>query len=247
MPTTRKKAAAKPAPAATPPAVVDTPRDPKDGAFEIRPAVLQRFIRSITPAASTDEARPILTGIYLDCDLERLIMAATDSYRLYRITARADMLAATAPVPCRALIPRAWLLRLAQALSTFGSAPPIKMRVTPNASGRIEALFDAKDGRQEAMSTETIRGDYPHFEQMIATYASSTAMTYPVAFNPRYFADMLRSSNVFAGGADSPRPVRIRTMDPLKASIFEQHDVDGNRLEMMLMPVRVPDAPKPMP
>ncbi len=45
-------------------------------------AVLKRSLQQVTMAASTDEARPVLTGILVHTKDGKLFMAATDSYRL---------------------------------------------------------------------------------------------------------------------------------------------------------------------
>lgn len=50
--------------------------------WSISSSVLKRGLQQVVPAASTDEARPVLTGIYVHSHEGRLYMAATDSYRL---------------------------------------------------------------------------------------------------------------------------------------------------------------------
>jgi DNA polymerase III subunit beta len=44
--------------------------------------VLKKSLQQVVMAASTDEARPVLTGVLLHTSEGRLLMAATDSYRL---------------------------------------------------------------------------------------------------------------------------------------------------------------------
>ncbi|HSX36485.1 MAG TPA: DNA polymerase III subunit beta [Patescibacteria group bacterium] len=44
--------------------------------------VLKKSLQQVVIAASTDEARPVLTGVYLHTNSGKLYMAATDSYRL---------------------------------------------------------------------------------------------------------------------------------------------------------------------
>lgn len=45
-------------------------------------AILKRSLQQVTLAASSDEARPVLTGVYVHTNEGVLYMAATDSYRL---------------------------------------------------------------------------------------------------------------------------------------------------------------------
>jgi DNA polymerase-3 subunit beta len=44
--------------------------------------VLKKGLQQVAFAASTDEARPVLTGVYMHATDDKLYMAATDSYRL---------------------------------------------------------------------------------------------------------------------------------------------------------------------
>ncbi len=50
--------------------------------FSIPAQELKRALQQVVFAASTDEARPVLTGVYLHTHDDALKMAATDSYRL---------------------------------------------------------------------------------------------------------------------------------------------------------------------
>jgi DNA polymerase-3 subunit beta len=50
--------------------------------WKIKAPVLKKALAQVVIAASSDEARPVLTGVYLHTDSGKLYMAATDSYRL---------------------------------------------------------------------------------------------------------------------------------------------------------------------
>lgn len=50
--------------------------------LSINGSVLKRALQQVVFAASSDEARPVLTGVYLHAEDSGLHMAATDSYRL---------------------------------------------------------------------------------------------------------------------------------------------------------------------
>lgn len=43
-------------------------------------------VGQVARAASTDDARPVLTGVYVEASSDELILAATDSYRLAVLT-----------------------------------------------------------------------------------------------------------------------------------------------------------------
>ena len=54
----------------------------KGQSWSISGSVLKRGLQRVTPAASSDEARPVLTGITVHTHEGALFIAATDSYRL---------------------------------------------------------------------------------------------------------------------------------------------------------------------
>src|SRR5512135_250640 len=60
----------------------------------IAPAALRTMIDQVVFAASTDESRPALTGVLCKLDGDRLLLAATDGYRL---SVRRTVLPAPAP------------------------------------------------------------------------------------------------------------------------------------------------------
>ncbi len=71
-------------------------------AFETDAAVFAETVARIKRAASRDESRPVLTGALVRFEAERLVMAATDSYRLAVSEAP---LASAPPEPLEAIIP----------------------------------------------------------------------------------------------------------------------------------------------
>jgi len=71
-------------------------------AFETDAATFAEVVNRVKRAASRDESRPVLTGALVRFEAERLVMAATDSYRL--AVAEAPLKDA-APEPLEAIIP----------------------------------------------------------------------------------------------------------------------------------------------
>jgi hypothetical protein len=241
-------AAVEPAPAPVvvlpePPAPVVPDHTPLDGCFELDARTVARYVKAIIGAASTDQGRPILTGVYVDANGERLIMVATDSYRLYRITHpwRGDAASSGAVSPCRAIVPASWLSRVVRGHRWYGNEP---LRVTFGL-GRVTATYRADDLRQESMSTESIVPSaavgYPNFEPLFTSALSADKVQYPAAFNPEYLGAALRAAKLFRG-AGGNAPVRLHGIDPLKASLFTVIADDGTNavFDMLLMPVRVP-------
>lgn len=79
---------------------------------------LATVIAQVARAASSDEARPVLTGVFVEAHADELVMAATDSYRLGMTT-----LAWSFPHgDATALVPARSLLEAARALPGDGEA-----------------------------------------------------------------------------------------------------------------------------
>lgn len=243
----KKPAPMGPEPAPVVPVAVD--HSPLDGWFELAPRTMTRYVKAIIGAASTDNSRPILTGVYVDANTDRLIMVATDSYRLYRITHPWTGVTLKA---CRGIVPASWLSRVVR--QSFANKAP-KMRFAFE-NRRVDATYVSGDGRRESMSTELIDGKVPDglnpstvggptyyvsFESIFSSALSADKVVYPAAFNPEYLGAALRAAKLFRGSGGNA-PVRLHGIDPLKASLFTVIADDGTNavFDILLMPVRVP-------
>ena len=58
------------------------PTAEENDTITLAPAALRHMIQQVTFAASTDESRPTLTGVYITTEDGRLVFVATDGYRL---------------------------------------------------------------------------------------------------------------------------------------------------------------------
>lgn len=114
---------------------------------------LAQALRQVVPAASTDDSRPILTGVLVAAEAGGLRLVATDSYRLaVRDLSDAEVLAEgqTVLLPSRALGELARLL---------GSAGEVELRL-----GEREAMFDIGRAR---VQTRLIDGEFPPYRNLI--------------------------------------------------------------------------------
>jgi len=135
----------------------DFPRLPDVGESDLLQLEKDAFLETVnrvSRAASRDESRPVLTGILVRLEGSRLIMAATDSYRL---SVKETVLSADsgreleAIVPARAL---AELVRVAQA----GGAETIELGVHDN-----QIVFRV-DG--VVLTARRIDGQFPNYKQL---------------------------------------------------------------------------------
>jgi DNA polymerase-3 subunit beta len=177
----------------------DFPRVPALGTEELEGDVvsleapeLAEALRQVVRAASSDDARPILTGVLMAAELEGLRLVATDSYRL-----------AVRDLPGRSvlgegqqvLVPSKALSELQRLLSAVSD-----MRLV---FGEHDATFDVAGVR---LTTRLIEGEFPNYRQLIpASYPNRLVLERELVLNA------LRRVRLLA--RDATTPVRL-TMRP---------------------------------
>ena len=127
-----------------------------DGAIQINVGDFREMIHQVSFAASSDEARPVLMGVLLQVDKDKLTMAAADGFRL---SVRKAVLSAPSSASVSAIGPAQALRELAR-VATDGEEP-IYM-VLPK--GRGQVVFRVKD--VEVVS-QLIDGTFPDYQQII--------------------------------------------------------------------------------
>jgi DNA polymerase III subunit beta len=103
--------------------------------LQMAPATLRKMIEQVVFAASTDESRPALTGVVTRLEGDRLLMAATDGYRL---SVRRTTLAAPAPEDGSMIIPAR---SLAEVGRISAEADPERSLEVCIAAARNQILF----------------------------------------------------------------------------------------------------------
>jgi len=138
-----------------------------DGAVQINVGDFREMIHQVVFAASSDEARPVLMGVLLQVDKDKLTMAAADGFRL---SVRKAVLSTSSPAPVSAIVPAQALKELARVATD--SEEPIYM-VLPKARGQV--VFRVKD--IEVVS-QLIDGTFPDYQQIIPrSYKSRTLVS----------------------------------------------------------------------
>ena len=138
-----------------------------DGAMQINSGDFREMIHQVAFAASTDEARPVLMGVLIQVDKDKLTMAAADGFRL---SVRNAVLSAPVPAPVSAIVPAQALKELARVAGD--PEEPIYM-VLPK--GRGQVIFRVKD--VEVVS-QLIDGTFPDYHQIIPrSYKSRTLVS----------------------------------------------------------------------
>src|SRR5579884_966342 len=120
--------------------------------FSVDRESLLETIQRVARAASRDESRPVLTGILVSFSGGKLVMAATDSYRL---AVKETELSGTAP-ELEAIVPSRALQELARIASSGDS---VEVGVHEN-----QVVFTA-DGVW--LTTRRIDGQFPNYRQLL--------------------------------------------------------------------------------
>jgi DNA polymerase-3 subunit beta len=122
----------------------------------IDPTVLREMITQVEFAAASDESRPVLAGVLLRLDGDRLIMAAADGFRLAVREGRLDDLVSNS---LDVIVPAKAMRELGRLLAE--ATEPATLYVTPN-QGQLIARF----GSVEFLS-RLIEGAFPDYKQII--------------------------------------------------------------------------------
>lgn len=126
---------------------------PTEDAVRITAGDFVEALRQVVPAASSDDARPILTGVLMAAEADGLRLVATDSYRLaIRDLPGTSVLREGQSV----LVPSRALKELERVL---GSADEVTLRV-----GEREATFEVGGLR---LTTRLIEGSFPSYQSLV--------------------------------------------------------------------------------
>ena len=170
-----------------------------------RTALLETVAR-VSRSASRDESRPVLTGILVRFEAGKLVMAATDSYRLSvkETPIEGDPLELEAIVPAKAL---AELGRIVQ------SGDSIRIGVREN-----QVIFGAEGAW---LTTRRIDGQFPNYRQLLPE-----SFEHEVTLPREELLDVVRRTAVLA---QRNSPLRLRFGDGELAVSAQTQDVGEAR------------------
>ncbi len=190
----------------------DFPRLPdfaESETFSVARGPLLETITRVARAASRDEARPVLTGVLVQFAGDKLVMAATDSYRL---AVKETALGGAAP-DLEAIVPSRALQELAR---IAGDVDEIAVGVQEN-----QVLFAVGD---VWLTTRRIDGQFPNYRQLLPESFEHELMV------PRAeLLDVVRRAHVMIQRAT---PLQLRFADGEVTVVARTHDVGESRESM---------------
>lgn len=135
--------------------------------IQINVADLKEMIHQVAFAASTDEARPVLTGVNVSVIDNQITLSAADGFRL---SVRKDELSSPVARPISAIIPARALTELARIAGDGNQS--VTMMLPP---GRNQVIFRMKDIE---LISQLIEGTYPEVQQIIPrNYKTRTVLS----------------------------------------------------------------------
>jgi DNA polymerase-3 subunit beta len=132
------------------------PSPDMEGAVQLNVADFREMIQQVAFAASADEARPVLMGVLLQVEKDKLTLAAADGFRL---SVRKATLSSPAPMAISAIVPARSLTELARVAADGEST--LQM-VVPKMRNQI--VFRVKDVE---LTSQLIDGTFPDYQQII--------------------------------------------------------------------------------
>ncbi len=194
-----------------------------DHGIQFNVADLKDMIQQVVFAASTDEARPVLTGVYLTVTDNKLTLSAADGFRL---SVRKAELSSSVARPISAIIPARALSELAR---ISGDGDQMLTMVIP--PGRGQVIFRMKDVE---LVSQLIDGAYPDLGQVIPrSYQTRTVMTTSAFLKACRQAEIFAREgshiarvNIVPGGEMQPGTVEISGQS--EETGYNQTVVDAN-------------------
>ena len=180
------------------------PADLDDG-LELNVEDLRAMIHQVTFAASTDDARPVLTGVLIEIEDSSLTMAAADGFRL---SVRSANLSSPSSTAVKAIIPARALSELARVLGS--SEDSVHMSLPPN---RGQVIFRANDVE---LVSQLIDGTFPDYRGIIPNSYGSRSVLATGAF-----LKACRAAEIFAREAAHSARLRITPGSELEPGTVE--------------------------
>jgi DNA polymerase-3 subunit beta len=176
-----------------------------DGGVAFEVADLKEMIHQVVFAASTDDARPVLTGVLMTVEDKLVTLAAADGFRL---SVRTITLPEPAGQSVDVIIPARALNELARVMGD--GEEKVTMVLPP---GRGQVVFSMKDIE---LTSQLIEGAFPEFQQIVPTgYNTRTVISRDA------FLKACKQAEIFARDGSHIARINISPGDELQPGSVE--------------------------
>jgi len=196
--------------------------------LEVNAHALAAAVKAVTPAASTDDARQILTGVWLHSHEGHLRLVTCDSYRMHAVTL--DNVEVTG---LSSVVPAGWLARWAAARKRAlydrdGVEHKVRLAVT-----KRRVWIDEGD---ETTAVAPIPYNYPNADTLLDEQPVDEGFA---AVNPTFLSAAWKAAEGWSkASGDHAAAVQLLALHPLKPCRFKMVTTLGT-LQLIVMPVRV--------
>ena len=142
------------------------PVAPDKPTTKLSKSTLRRMIGEVAFVATTDDSRPVLTGVLTTFEGDKATMAAADPYRL---SVRTAPLLAKVEGKIEVIIPARSLQEVQRIIDD--SEDPVEIFITPNGS---QVIFHTQEAD---LVSRVIEGQFPNYRQVIPTGKAATRIT----------------------------------------------------------------------
>ncbi len=188
--------------------------------IQINVTDLREIIKQVAFAASTDDARPILTGVLVQLEDNNMTLAAADGFRL---SVREAQISAPISKPVSAVIPARALNELARITS---DGDKVVTMLLPPHSGRV--IF--RTNNTELVS-QLIEGTFPDYEQIIPRSHDTRTV-----LSTNAFLKACKQAEIFAREGSLIARIHIvpgDEMQPGKVEISGQSEETGSNITVI--------------
>jgi DNA polymerase-3 subunit beta len=175
------------------------------GGMELNVVDLKEMIQQVVFAASTDEARPVLTGVLVTVGDGQIAMVAADGFRL---SVRKTELSDPGVSPLKAIIPARALSELARIIGDGDEN--VTMTIPP---GRGQVIFRMKEAE---LVSQLIEGAFPDYEQIIPTSFNTRTLMSTSAF-----LKACKQAEIFARDGSNIARLSLDPGDELQPGVVE--------------------------
>ena len=130
--------------------------EPESYTVRVEPQTLREMIAQVEFAAASDDSRPVLAGVLIRFEDDRITMAAADGFRL---AVREGELAASGPERLDIIAPARALRELGRIVGE--RSEPVELTVTPNRGQLVVRTEDTE------FYSRLIDGTFPDFRQIV--------------------------------------------------------------------------------
>ena len=156
-----------------------TPKVTPDAVLHIPAELLVQKLSKVVVAASADETRPVLAGVYFGLSSQTLTLAATDSYRL----AETKLTGVKADKDIEVIVPAKTVNELIRIISDSSDDVIVSI-------GKTEVQFEIGD---ISMVSRLIEGKFPNYAQIIPSKSTTS-----IVLNKTELTSVTKVTSLFA-------------------------------------------------